>query len=76
MFKPLIVEQEQQIEEQQKLTAAIKELENKIGLEAIKGSKPNSPIELKTIQIGNTALPKTWRIEQGKNDINTFNKKY
>ena len=53
----------------------MRQLENKIDLKAIEGSKPNLPIELKTIQTGNIALPKTWRIEQGKNNIITFNKK-
>ena len=58
IFKPLIQQQEKQIE-------VIKALEPK--LKAIEGSKPNLPIEIKTNNLGSERIPKTWRFKQNAN---------
>ena len=55
--------------------SSIKEPENIIDLKTIKGSKPNLPIELKTIQKDNIPLPSTWMVKENENNEFTLNTK-
>ena len=66
IFKPLIQQQEKQIE-------VIKALEPK--LKAIEGSKPNLPIEIKTNNLGSKSLSKTWRFIRNADGDFFFNNK-
>ena len=47
------------IQQLEKQTEAIKELENKLDLKAIEGTKPNLQIEMKTNNLGSEELFKT-----------------
>ena len=75
MFKPLIVAQEKQTQALAELTSeALQKVEPKLNLKSIE-PKANLPVELKTIQLGDNNLPKTWRIEQNSDGVITLNNK-
>ena len=64
MFKPLIMKQNEMLEQQEKQMEAIKPLLN------IKAIEPNLPIELETNNMGTKRLSKTWMFKQNdKGDL-------
>ena len=67
LFKPLLVKQNEVLEQQEKQTEAIKALcEVPMRVSAV-GQKPDLPIEFKTNNTGTKPLSKTWLFKQNAN---------